>query len=219
MTSGCQLLVFLLTVGGSVHAVRNAALGDDAGSTLGFECYCTTVSSEADCPNTGADPSPTDRPDLHRWYHPEDKACCMLQYDRRTAHMMLHGKPGTPPGPEYAKQSSLAKCSSDTRSFPKRRCCRVLAGYDEAAPVIGFYVGRATAVASMNKGRIKKIKPRVTKDDVLGGKDSEGHLISWQEVFQFLDGLKKKDMLPNLECLADSIEDMQADERPCNLYK
>ena len=212
MAFGCQLLALLaIAFGDSAHAVRSTAAVEEVAPTLGWECYCSLVSSEKECPDTGAAASAPAQPDLHRFFNPDDKSCCFLQYDKR--------KPSTPPGPEYTKQLSLAKCKTDTRSFPKRRCCRVLAGYDESSPVVGFYVGNATAFTSIKNGAVRKVKPTVTKDFVLGGADEEGHVVSWQEVFKFLGDLKKKDMLPSLECLSESIEEMMADQRPCNLYR
>mmetsp|Transcript_100209 Transcript_100209/g.238959 ORF Transcript_100209/g.238959 Transcript_100209/m.238959 type:complete len:230 (-) Transcript_100209:46-735(-) len=229
MAFGRSTVAFLVaTFGGMTQAVRNVAnissavLDTDPTHVngLGFECYCTTVSSEKDCPDTGAAASRPNQPDMHRFYNPEAGTCCLLEYDRRTGYMKQEGKPSTPPA-GFEKQSGLAKCSSDTRSFPKRRCCHVLAGYDESAPVISFYVLKATVVTKINnKGEVSKIKPRVTKDYVAGGKDEKEHQsIGWQDVWKFLDEMKKMDKLPNMECLAESIDEMLHDERPCHLYR
>ncbi|CAE7421762.1 SMC1, partial [Symbiodinium sp. KB8] len=225
MAFGRSTVAFLVaTFGGMTQAVRNVAnissavLDTDPTHVngLGFECYCTTVSSEKDCPDTGAAASRPNQPDMHRFYNPEAGTCCLLlEYDRRTGYMKQEGKPSTPPA-GFEKQSGLAKCSSDTRSFPKRRCCHVLAGYDdESAPVISFYVLKATVVTKINnKGEVSKIKPRVTKDYVAGGKDEKEHQpIGWQDVWKFLDEMKKMDKLPNMECLAESIDEMLHDER------
>ena len=134
MASGCQLLALLaIAFGDSAHAVRITAAVEEVAPTLGWECYCSLVRSEKECPDTGAAASAPTQPRLHRFFNPDDKSCCFLQYDKRGAYMM-QGKPSTPPGPAYMKQLSFAKCNTDARSFPKRRCCRVLAGYDESSP-------------------------------------------------------------------------------------
>mmetsp|Transcript_142998 Transcript_142998/g.202251 ORF Transcript_142998/g.202251 Transcript_142998/m.202251 type:complete len:235 (+) Transcript_142998:59-763(+) len=234
MASGRSLVALLIvTFGGMTQAVRNVANITsavlDADPThvngLGFECYCMAVSSEKDCPDTGAAASRPNQPDMHRFYNPEAGTCCLLEYDRRTGYMKQAGKPSTPPA-GYEKQSGLARCSSDTRSFPKRRCCHVVAGYDfdESAPVISFFVLKATVRTKItDKGEVSKIEPRVTKDYVAGGKDKK-ELISWQDVWKFIDELIRLDKfnkkkLPYMQCLATSIDEMLHDERPCELYR